>query len=474
MRFEKYYFQETKLNNWDSIKQSNPEIRNAIEILDKINAAGFEALMVGGVVRDLVLGNNPNDVDITTNATPDEIEKIFGRTIDIGKNKAMGVTVIPYKGQNVEIATYRKDLYSGEGGKGADKVELTTSFKDDASRRDFTINQLGIDKDGNIIDHHGGLDHIEKKVVAAVGDPNLRFKEDEVRVLRGIRFASRLGFDIDKETLEAMKSHAPEIKKVAQERILKELTSMAKQSGSKFADAIIMLKDIGILKYVLPELVEQESMLHSPDHHPESPNVFGHVMEVLKVNKEPNALLNWCLLMHDLGKNKTYALTDKGTHSYHGHAEQSGKMIEEIGKRMKMDNDTISAIKWVAENHMKFFDILKMNNSTVATLVKSPYFDLLEKTAYCDNKSRGSLFDQKEWDDIQEKIEKVRNMVKGKDIVDPVKKVINGALIMKLRPDIKQGIQFGKIIKDTIDYVLNNEIDINDMKSIEKFIKDWK
>jgi tRNA nucleotidyltransferase/poly(A) polymerase len=469
MRFDEFYFQEAKLEGWDKIKTSNPEIRNAIEILDKINAAGFEALMVGGVVRDLVLGNSPNDVDITTNATPDQIEKIFGRTIDIGKNKAMGVTVIPFKGENYEIATYRKDMYTGgEGGKGADKVELTTSFKDDASRRDFTINQLGIDKDGNIIDHHGGLDHIEKKVIAAVGDPNLRFKEDEVRVLRGIRFASRLGFDIDKETLEAMKSHAPEIKKVAQERILKELTKMAEQSGDRFANAIIMLKDIGMLKHILPEIDVMDKYEHSAEHHPEG-NVFKHTIAALKSYKGKDPAVNFGILFHDIGKPESYK-NDEGKHTYHGHAGMSRRTLESLASRLHMDNDLRDAVIFAAENHMKFHDIQKMSTSTVAQMMQSPYWNILVQVAEADAKARGEKFDPEDWEKTIGKTKDIESKFAGKKAIESIKKVVNGKWVMQLR-GINGGPEVGRVINQTVQWILDNEIDVNDKEKIENYIK---
>jgi tRNA nucleotidyltransferase/poly(A) polymerase len=392
----------------------------------------------------------------------------------MGKNKAMGVTIVPYKGQNIEIATYRKDVYDILGNaKGADKVEITTSFKDDTSRRDFTINSLGIDKNGNIIDHHNGIKDIKNKIIAAVGDPNIRFKEDAARLLRAIRFASRLGFQIDQKTIEAIKSNAPEIQKVASERILKELNKMAEQTGVRFAQAIVMLQDLGLLEYILPEVLQLKDFQHSPEHHPEGGPLI-HTIEALKTYKGNDSITNFAILLHDIGKGRTYKLSDKGTHSYHGHAEESGKMVEEIGKRLKMDNKTIEAIKFAVENHMKVSEIPKMNNSTIAQLIKSPYFNILMDTAKADWMARGSLYNDNDWQEVLNKINKVRELTKGKDIIDTVKKVVNGALIMRLRPDVKPGPLMGKIIKDTIDYVINNEVDLTDMETIEKFIKEWK
>lgn len=262
----------------NNMLKNNKELQYALEIMKKIEDAGYESLLVGGFVRDLILGKESDDIDLSTNMPEEKIEQLF-KTVDIGKNKQFGVNVIKYKGYTYEIAQYRADVYDSlEKGKGADKVEIVSSFKDDAARRDYTINSLGIDVRGNIVDYHGGMKDLKKKIITAVGDADMRFKEDEVRQLRGIRFASRLGFEISPETIEAMKKHAPEIKKIASERITKELKKMASQEGSKFADAILMMDKVGLLQYILPEVFEMKSFEHSKDFHPEG----AFVRKILK------------------------------------------------------------------------------------------------------------------------------------------------------------------------------------------------
>jgi len=474
MRFKNYYIlTEDVFKNWQNALSQSEELRAAVDLMKDINKLGYECLIVGGSVRDLVMGQVPNDIDLTTNCPQDIIDKNF-KQHDIGKNKSFGVSVVEYKGFVFELAQYRSDIYDAlDSGKGADKVQIVSDFKSDVMRRDYKINGLGIDADGNIIDHVGGLKDIENKIISAIGDPNLRFKEDQVRQLRGVRFASRLGFNIDQKTIDAIKSNAPEIKKVAAERILKEIWKMAEQTGNRFAQAIVMLQELGLLEYILPEVLQLKDFQHSPEHHPEG-GPLQHTIEALKTYKGNDPIVNFSILLHDIGKSQTYKLSDKGTHSYHGHAEQSGKMVEEIGKRLNMKIKTVEAIKFASENHMKVSEIPKMNNSTIAQLMKSPYFDILMQTAKADWMARGSLYKDEDWQEVLNKIAKIREWAKGKDVLDPVKKVINGQLIMRLRPDIKQGPLMGKIIKDTIDYVLNNEIDLNNIETIEKFIKEWK
>ena len=448
-----------------------------MEVLKKINELGYEALIVGGTPRDLLLGKEISDVDIATSAPIQELEKHF-KNHDIGKNKDFNVIVIDVDGYSFEVAAYRSDVYDDYSkGVGATKTVIAKDFKSDSARRDFGMNSLGVDVDGNIQNHWGGVQDIQNKIVKAVGNPNDRFKEDMIRPLRAIRQASKLGFSIDKDTLDSIKSQSPQIQKVANERILKELWKMSEQNGEKFAQAIIMLKDVGLLQYILPEVFQLKDFKHSEIHHPEgerdlenNPTVWGHTIEALKANKEADALVNWAILLHDLGKSKTHAISDKGTHSYYGHAEQSGKMIEEIGKRLKMDNKTIEAIKWVAESHMKFHNILDMNNSTIMKLMNSPYFDILKSVAYADEKARGNLFNAEQWDKIEQKILKLQNQFNDKQSINSLRKTLNGTYIMNLRPDIKPGPKLGEIIKATLDYVLNNPQIINNEEDIKQFI----
>lgn len=486
MRFDDYYFIEEESSqskiDWNQYVKNNKELKYALEIMKKIEDAGFESLIVGGFVRDLLMGTPSDDIDITTDANPSDIEKIFKRVIDIGKSKDMGISVVPYKGYQFEIGTYRKDVYGDlEKGKGAEEVEIAKDFKDDSSRRDFTINALGIDADGNIIDHHGGLKDIDKKVIAAVGDADIRFKEDEVRQLRGIRFASRMDFDISPETIEAMKKHAPEIAKVSPERITKELRKMAKSGGKQFARAIEIMDDVGILQYILPEIVELKSYEHSPVHHPEKDKegkhtILAHTLEALKSSDVKDDIVNMSILFHDIGKDqKTFFKDEKGIIHYFDHAKEGFNKIDDISIRLKFDNRTRNAIKFSVLNHMKFHDILNMKNTNIAKLMDSPYFEVLKSVALADAKSRGQLFNQKEWDEIENKLLKLKERFKDRKVIETIRKIVNGKMVMSLRSDIKPGPKLGDVIQSAMDFVLNNNIDLEkDLNKVKQFIQNVK
>ena len=478
MRFDEHYFTES-IKDWSSLVKTNPYWKAAQKVLKIIEEAGYEALIVGGAVRDLVLGKESDDIDISTNAPMDVLEDLF-KTYEIGKNKDFGVVVAVVDGYDFEIAHYRVDVYDDEKGKGADSVQLTKTYKDDASRRDLTINQLGVDSKGNIVDHFGGLKDLENKIITTVGDPDLRFKEDHVRQLRSVRFASRFGFDISKETIDALKRNAPEIAKVSPERINKELKKMAQGTGEQFAKAIEILDDVGLLKYILPEIVEMKKFEHDPTHHPEKDKdgrhtVLAHIIDALKSQPLKNSAINLSVLFHDLGKIKTHVLDDNGIHRYFGHAKEADDLIDKIADRLKFDNQTRNKIKFAAINHMKFHDILNMNNSTIAKLMDSPYFEVLKSVALADAKSRGQLFSQKEWDAIENKILKLKERFKDRKVIESIRKIVNGKMVMSLRSDIKPGPKLGDVIQSAVDFVLNNNIDLEkDLNKVKQFIQNVK
>lgn len=276
MKFKKYFYdnqevliESLSIKDWSSVSGKSKELKNGVEILKQIEKKGYKAYIVGGSVRDLLLNKPADDVDIATDMPANEIEELFD-THDIGKNKQFGVVVVNYKGGEYEIANFRMDQYSGDtSGKGADTIKIAKDFKSDAARRDLTINSLGVDSKGKISDHFSGTKDLENKIIKAVGDPNVRFSEDFIRLLRTIRFSNRFDFKIDPETKKALQKNAHNIKKVSPERIAKELLKMAKEDGTKFANAILLMDEVGLLKHILPEVSNMKNFKHDPKHHPE-------------------------------------------------------------------------------------------------------------------------------------------------------------------------------------------------------------
>lgn len=275
MKTFKQYLTEEKVKDFNSYIQRIPMLDVGIEVLKKLERFG-DAYIVGGAVRDIILGEDPKDIDIATNTPMEKVEELF-KTFDIGKNKDFGINVIKYKGFEFEIAQFREDG-SYKDGRRPSSVILNVPFKSDAERRDLTLNAMAIDSKGNIIDHFEGMKAIKDKVIKTVGDPEKRFSEDYLRMMRSIRFSSRLGFEIDEETIEAIKKGSGNISKIAVERITDELLKMASQTGSKFADAIEKLDETGLLEIILPEIVKMKEFRHSISDH----NEGSYVRKILK------------------------------------------------------------------------------------------------------------------------------------------------------------------------------------------------
>lgn len=461
-----------KIENWNSIKFSN-EITVALEIAEMVQSMGYDCYIVGGAARDIIMGVVPNDVDLVTSMPQDKVEGIFDQ-IDIGKNKEMGINVIKYKGYTYELAQYRHDVYDKLGGKGADKIELVKDFESDTARRDLTINAIGINVAGEIMDYHGGVDDINNQVIRMVGNPYERIEEDALRLLRVVRFAARFGFDIDLKTFAALGGYSHKIHKVSPERILKELMGMAKAGGSKFADAILLLKKTGLLNKILPEVAALDNFEHSGTHHPEKDedgrhSVFIHVIWALRNTDFTDPVVNMSILFHDLGKAQTYSESGDGYKHFYNHESVGSHIVDEIADRLKFDNNLRKACKFAARNHMKYHHIMVMSNKKVAELIDSPYFDVLQQTSYADDKARGHLFHDERWQEVLDKIERIKELYAGRQILQEIGAVVNGKWIMELR-NLGGGSEVGRIKNAAVDWIINNNIDINDTEAIKDFI----
>ena len=202
--FKQYYEDRMtqQVDNWDSVKSSSEELVAGLEILQTINSTGAEALIVGGAVRDIILGKEPHDVDIATNMDMDKVAELF-KSFDIGKSQDFGIVAVPYKGFTFEIAHYREEFGTSDA-RHPDQVRDVDNFEQDSARRDITINSMGLDVNGTIIDYQGGLADLKNGLVRAVGNPGERIREDALRIIRAIRFAAKFGFDIEPDTKRAV------------------------------------------------------------------------------------------------------------------------------------------------------------------------------------------------------------------------------------------------------------------------------
>jgi len=327
----------------------------ARRIVEVLRSAGHEAYYAGGCVRDLLLGKAAHDYDIATSARPDEVTALFPRTVAVGAH--FGVIMVIEENKPFEVATFRNDGNYGDGRR-PDSVTFATA-EEDAQRRDFTINGLFLDPVSNeVIDFVGGRRDLEAHVIRAIGDPALRFNEDKLRVLRGVRFAAALGFKIEPATWEAIRAFAGEVPVVSAERIRDELSRIFLHPNR--VRGFDLLDASGLLRILLPEVDVLKGCEQPPEFHPEG-DVFVHTRLMLELLPEKVSLpLVLAVLFHDLGKPPTFQRDETGRIRFNGHEYVSAQLTREIMTRLRFSNAEIEATEAIVRNHMAFKDVQKM------------------------------------------------------------------------------------------------------------------
>lgn len=339
-------------------------MRDASRVVEALRAAGHSAYLVGGCVRDRLLGIAAEDRDVATGATPGEVLRLFPDARLVGAH--FGVVLVG----DVEVATYRSD-FSYSDGRRPDAVRFETDPAQDARRRDFTINGLFLDPaSGEILDFVGGRRDIAARVVRAIGDPAARFEEDRLRMLRAVRFAARLGFAIDPATFEAIRENAPAIHSVSPERIRDELTRILTEGGAR--RGFELLSEAGLLEQVLPEVAAFRGVEQPPEFHPEG-DVWAHVRIMLGLMEQPPATLAWGVLLHDVGKPDTFARSDRIR--FNGHVERGVEIARGICARLRFSNGDAEQIGLLIANHMRFADAHRMKASTLKRFLRLPRFE---------------------------------------------------------------------------------------------------
>jgi len=342
----------------------------ALEILTQIRTAGFTAYYAGGSVRDRLLGRPAKDYDIVTDALPEQIEALFEKTVAVGK--AFGVIVVVQDGIETEVATFRTDG-GYQDGRRPDTVAFCGA-EEDARRRDFTVNGMFYDPiDDRVIDFVGGKNDLDQKIIRAIGNPEKRFAEDHLRMLRAVRFAFTLGFKIEPDTRAAIEKHAADLAKISTERIENEFSRILTES-LRPGDALRELVDLGLMEQILPELLPMIGQQQPPQFHPEG-DVFEHTALMLNLMNHPARTLAYAVLLHDIGKPAT-AFKGEDRLRFHGHERKSAEMAEEILRRLRLPAKEIRQIVKAIEGHMRFKDVQKMNRSTLRKLLGADTFDL--------------------------------------------------------------------------------------------------
>jgi poly(A) polymerase len=361
----------------------------AVEIVRTLREHGYQSYLVGGCVRDLLLGREPADYDVATDATPQQVMRVFPRTVEVGAR--FGVVLVPVSlrkndGQTagecsapggshpgcIEVATFRNDgIYSD--GRHPDQVSFSRSPREDVQRRDFTINGLLLDPigGGKVLDFVGGREDLRAGILRTIGDAVRRFQEDKLRLLRAVRFAARFAYEIEPRTFAAMRAMARDIRQVSRERVRDELTKMLTEGRAK--RAFELLDESGLLEWVLPEVAKMKGVEQSPEYHPEG-DVWIHTLLLLEMLPPGcSRTLAWGALLHDVGKPPTFRVAPDRIR-FDGHVEIGVCMAEAICRRLRFSNHDTEQIAALVANHMRFADARKMKESTFKRFVRLPEF----------------------------------------------------------------------------------------------------
>jgi poly(A) polymerase len=370
---------------------------HAIHIVGALRERGFQAYLCGGCVRDLLLDRQPADYDVTTDAPPEQVMRIFPETYAVGAQFGVVLVPIPWDGHSsgdsaavipdaagpsqslpsakanvVEVATFRSDV-SYTDGRHPDAVRFSKDPREDVERRDFTMNGLLMDPiSGEVLDFVGGRADLDAHIVRAIGDPERRFTEDKLRMLRGVRFAARFGYAINHATFHAIQQLARQIHQVSAERIRDELTKMLTEGHAR--QAFLLLDESGLLREVLPEISVMKGVEQPAQYHPEG-DVFVHTLLLLEnLPHSCSPTLAWGSLLHDVGKPSTFRVAPDRIR-FDGHVEVGVKIGEALCRRLRFSNDDTEQILALIDNHMRFAHVLQMKESTLKKFLRMPRFN---------------------------------------------------------------------------------------------------
>ena len=358
----------------------------AFSVVQVLRSAGYQAFFAGGCVRDLLLAVEPKDFDVATSAPPEVVQSLFPRTEAVGAHFGV-ILVLTDSGEArhaVEVATFRHDGAYTDGRR-PDAVRFSTDPREDVLRRDFTVNGMLFDPvlfaesddlEAAVLDFVDGRSDLKLGTIRAIGDAPRRFAEDNLRMLRAIRFAARLGFNIEQDTASAIIEAASQIHQVSAERVRDELTLMLTEGHAR--RAFELLDELSLLEHILPEAVTMHGVEQPADWHPEG-DVWTHTMLLLeKLDPGCPATLAWGALLHDIGKPATYHLDRTGDTErirFNGHVEVGVRISEEILKRLRFSNGDTEQILALVKNHMRFGDVPQMKESTLKRFLRLPKFE---------------------------------------------------------------------------------------------------
>ncbi len=414
-------------------------------IITKLEEAGYEAYAVGGCIRDMLLSRTPGDYDITTSAEPLEVKKIFHRTFDTGI--AHGTVTVLLKGKGYEVTTYRIDG-TYEDSRHPKDVSFTKSLKEDLLRRDFTINAMAYNEKNGLVDLFGGQEDLEHRIIRCVGDPVQRFSEDALRMMRAVRFAAQLGFEIEKSTFEAVKELSPTLQKISAERIQTELVKLL---TSPDPGKIRLAYESGLTAVFLPEF---DRIMNCPQNHPHHcMDVGEHTIRVME-NLRPDRMLRLGGLFHDIGKPEAKTTDEEGIDHFHGHPKISEELSKTILRRLKFDNETVDKVSRLAYFHDYHANPDKKSVRRAMHRMGEDLFPLVCELEYADILAQSDYLRE----DKLSRLEAVRKcyeeILKDGECVSQKDLAVKGADLIAL--GYKPGPVLGEELRKLLDLVIDD------------------
>lgn len=419
--------------------------RKVVLIIKNLQRHGYDAYAVGGCVRDSILNRKPEDWDITTSAKPEQVKRIFRRTVDTGIEHGT-VTVLIGK-DGFEVTTYRVDgLY--EDGRHPKEVTFTSRLEEDLKRRDFTINAMAYNDDERLVDAFGGMRDLNYHLIRCVGDPKERFSEDALRILRAVRFSAQLAFPIEPETAEAIKSLAPNLEKISAERIQVELVKLlVSDHPERIQDAC----ELGITKVVLPEWDDMVGVKQNTPHH--KYDVAAHTVHALQ-NVKNDKVLRLTMLFHDMGKPVMKTTDENGRDHFKGHAIASEQIAKTVMKRLKFDNDTIRKVTKLVAYHDYRMEPTGANVRRAMHEIGVELFPYYLAVRLADTKAQSSYERRGKLENIIQIRELYRNALRNKECVTLKDLAVTGTDLINL--GIAPGKELGTLLNELLDMVIED------------------
>ena len=417
----------------------------AAHILRVLESRGYEAYVVGGCVRDSLLGRTPNDWDITTSALPQQVKALFPRTVDTGLKHG---TVTILGGRDAyEVTTYRVD---GEylDGRHPKDVTFTASLREDLQRRDFTINAMAYSEKDGLQDYFDGLSDLERGIVRAVGDPEKRFGEDALRIMRAVRFAAQLGYDVEEKTLRAMKDLAPTLSKISAERIAVELEKLLL---SPHPDKLFMAYECGITKVIMPEF---DLCMVTEQNNPHHLYTVGEHTVRAVMSARPNRILRLALLFHDFGKPECRTTDKQGIDHFHGHPEKSAQIADSILRRLKSDNDTRKSVVRLVRYHDREVRLTMPGVRKAVMEIGEDLFPLLLDVKEADISAQSGYRRQEKLDLLAAVRRLYREILEAEDCISLRDLAVNGGDL--IANGMKPGRQIGEVLQMMLSDVVED------------------